>query len=425
MFGSDGAQVNGEQMLGARIRVVGVGGAGGHALNTMIERKLQGVEFVALNTDLQDLGANLAPARIQLGEKSTRGLGTGGNIELGREAALEAADAIRRALQGADMVFIVAGMGGGTGTGASPVVAQIARELGALTVALVTKPFLFEAKGRFKRAEEGIRALQEAVDTLMVVSNEKLATVVDKGTFVLDAFRQVDEVLYQAVRAIADLITVHGFINLDFADVRAVMSEKGLALMGCASASGEDRAIRAAQAAMNSPFLEGVAIQNARGVLINLTGSATMTFGEVYAAASLIRQQVHDDANVIFGAVIDETMDDEIRVTVVATGFPPVDAQTPSAEFVSEQAGTDARRTNGTRASAGIEDQRSQGERRKVLVGSVDDLDAEPVVHRVMDGRGERNISSYDDTQEPYTINGDSPNRDDLAIPAFIRRGRR
>lgn len=432
MFGLDDRRGDGYESLGAKIRVVAVGGAGGHAVNMMVERNLQGVEFVALNTDAQDLAANLAPTKIQLGEKLTRGLGTGGNAEMGREAALEAADAIRRALQGADLVFLAAGMGGGTGTGATPVVAQIARELGALTVGMVTKPFSFEAKARLKRAEAGIQELQGVVDTLMIVSNERLASVVDKGTFVLDAFRQIDEVLYQAVRAIADLITVHGFINLDFADVRTVMSEKGLALMGCASAAGEDRAVRAAQAAMNSPFLEGVSIQNARGVLINITGSATMTFGEVYAAANLIRQQVQDDANVIFGAVIDETMEDEVRVTVVATGFRAAELGAAPVEVPSSGAAQqDVHATSGANGrpavGSGSQIPRGAGQKQRVFVGRVEDGENGPVFHPSPPARtlaSGRQASSEGQAELPYAAKPEDEQQEDLRIPAFVRRGR-
>ncbi len=429
MFGLDERRGDRQEPIGAKIRVVAVGGGGGHAVNLMVQRNLQGVEIIALNTDAQDLAANLAPVKIQLGEKLTRGLGTGGNVELGREAAVEASDVIRRALQGSDLVFIAAGMGGGTGTGAAPVVAQIARELGALTVGMVTKPFAFEGETRRKRAEDGIRTLREFVDTLMIVSNERLASVVGENTFFLEAFRQVDEVLFQAVRAIADLVTVHGFINLDFADVRAVMSEKGLALMGCGSATGEDRGVRAAEAAMNGPLLEGVSIQDARGVLINITGSATITFGEVYAAASLIRQQVKDDANVIFGAVIDETMEDEIRVTVVATGFkdayierPAADTRSPRwAQTPGAAHGADGSRT----AVAKEEPRRESSHKQRVFVGWVEDGDEEPVFRPSSGSR--RRVAVPDEplseeAETPYLLNRDSTEKEDLDIPAFLRR---
>ncbi len=272
-------------------------------------------------TDAQALEANRAAVKIQLGEKITKGLGAGANPEIGRRAALEDHDRIREYLAGADMIFLTAGMGGGTGTGGAPIIARVAREVGALTVGVVTKPFVFEGKKRILQAEEGIRELKENVDTLIVIPNQRLLSIAAKTTTMLEAFQKADDVLLQAVRGISDLIVTPGLINLDFADVRTVMAEMGLALMGAASASGENRAVEAAQRAMSSPLLEDISIQGARGVLINITGGPDLCLYEVNEAAMMIQEEADDDANIIFGAVIDEKMKDEIRITVIATGF--------------------------------------------------------------------------------------------------------
>jgi cell division protein FtsZ len=301
--------------LNARIKVIGIGGGGGNAVNTMIGGKLNGVEFLVANTDAQSLDASRAPVRIQLGGAVTKGLGAGANPEIGRRAALE------DYLAGSDMIFITAGMGGGTGTGGAPVIARVAREVGALTVGVVTKPFIFEGKKRMRQAEEGIAELKSSVDTLIVIPNQRLLSIAAKTTTMLEAFHKADEVLLQAVRGISDLIITPGLINLDFADVRTVMAEMGLALMGASTATGENRAIEAAQRAISSPLLEDISIQGARGVLINITGGPDLCLHEVNEAASMIQEEAHDEANIIFGAVIDETMLDEIRITVIATGF--------------------------------------------------------------------------------------------------------
>jgi cell division protein FtsZ len=307
--------------LNARIKVIGIGGGGGNAVNTMIGGKLNGVEFLVANTDAQSLDASRAPVRIQLGGGVTKGLGAGANPEIGRRAALEDQETIKEYLTGSDMIFITAGMGGGTGTGGAPVVARVAREVGALTVGVVTKPFIFEGKKRMRQAEEGIAELKSSVDTLIVIPNQRLLSIAAKTTTMLEAFHKADEVLLQAVRGISDLIITPGLINLDFADVRTVMAEMGLALMGASTATGENRAIEAAQRAISSPLLEDISIQGARGVLINITGGPDLCLHEVNEAASMIQEEAHDDANIIFGAVIDETMMDEIRITVIATGF--------------------------------------------------------------------------------------------------------
>lgn len=306
---------------GARIKVIGIGGGGGNAVNTMIAGKLTGVDFIVANTDVQAIEANRAKIKIQLGEKLSKGLGAGANPDIGRQAALEDQDRIREYLSGADMVFITAGMGGGTGTGGAPVVARVAREEGALTVAVVTKPFLFEGKKRMRQAEDGIRELKENVDTLITIPNQKLLSVAGKTTTLMEAFQKADDVLLQAVRGISDLIVTPGLINLDFADIRTVMSEMGLALMGAASASGENRSVEAARKAIASPLLDDVSIHGARGVLINITGGPELSLHEVSEAATLIQEEAHEDANIIFGAVIDDKIKDEIRITVIATGF--------------------------------------------------------------------------------------------------------
>ncbi len=305
----------------ARIKVIGVGGSGGNAINTMINFGLEGVEFITVNTDAQALNANSAAERIAIGANITRGLGAGADPERGRKAALEDAQRLKEALEGADMVFVTAGMGGGTGTGAAPVVAQLAREAGALTVGVVTKPFMFEGRQRARRAEQGLRMLGEHVDTLITIPNEKLMTLADDELTFVDAFRKADEVLYQAVKGISDLITLDGIVNVDFADVTTVMSGMGRALMGTGCAKGEGRAKIAAEQAVTSPLLDDISVQGATGVLINVVGGPDMRMKEIQEAASLIQEQAHEDANIIFGASIDENMGDVLKVTVIATGF--------------------------------------------------------------------------------------------------------
>jgi len=306
---------------GAKLKVVGIGGGGGNALNTMIETGLQGVEFIACNTDKQALGSNLAAVKVQLG----LGLGAGGKPEVGLQAAEESRDKVREALEGADMVFVTAGMGGGTGTGGAPVVAKIAKEMGALTVAVVTKPFNFEGKRRMRQAEEGIERLRDEVDTIIIIPNQKLLAVAGSDTTLIDAFRKADDVLLKGVKAIADLILEQGAVNLDFADVKSVMealdSQGELALMGTGQASGEDRAVKAAAEAISCPLLENVSIEGARGVLINITGSADLKLCEVTAAADLVKKATAEDAAIYWGQVIDSSLDEEVQVTVIATGF--------------------------------------------------------------------------------------------------------
>ena len=307
--------------LGAKIKVIGVGGGGGNALNTMILAGLTGVDFIAANTDCQALQHNRAVTKIQLGALITKGLGAGANPEVGRQAALEDKEKITAALAGADMVFVTAGMGGGTGTGGAPVIADLARQMGALTVGVVTKPFIFEGKRRQKQAEGGLNELKGAVDTLITIPNQRLLAVADERTTLLDTFKKADEVLLNAVQGISDLITIPGLINVDFADVRTIMSNMGVALMGTGTASGPDRALVAAKQAVESPLLEDAHIDGATGILINITGGGNMTLVEVNQACSLIQEAAHEDANIIFGSVIDDAMGDVIKITVIATGF--------------------------------------------------------------------------------------------------------
>lgn len=306
-----------------KIRVLGIGGGGNNAINNMIKSQLSGVEFIAANTDLQALSSSLADQRIQLGTTLTKGLGAGANPEIGRNATLEDAEKIREALEGSDMVFITAGMGGGTGTGGAPVAAQMCKELGVLTVAVVTRPFHFEGNRRLKQADEGIKELRKAVDTLITIPNDRLIALATKKATFLEMLQKADDVLLYAVKGISDLIVVPGHINLDFADVKSIMSEMGIALMGTGVASGENRALEAAQRAISSPLLEDISISGARAVLMNITASSSLGFEEVTEASTLIRKEVHEEANIIWGTAIDESMEDNLRVTVVATGINP------------------------------------------------------------------------------------------------------
>ncbi len=307
--------------LQAKIKVVGVGGSGGNALNTMIQAGLEGVEFIAANTDTQALALNLAPEKIQLGGSLTRGLGAGAQPEVGRKAALEDAKRIAEVLEGADMVFVTAGMGGGTGTGAAPIISQIARDQGALTVAVVTKPFQFEGRRRMKNAIEGIEDLGGSVDTIITIPNEKLIDIAEDDMSMLEAFRRADDVLLQAVRGISDLIVHTGTINVDFADVKTIMSANGRALMGTGYGRGDNRALEAAEIAVNSPLLDDISIQGATGILINFTAGPDIKTKEISQAASFIQQAAHEEANIIFGLVTDPDMGDVVKVTVIATGF--------------------------------------------------------------------------------------------------------
>ena len=393
------------EQMDARIKVIGVGGGGGNAINNMIQSQLEGVEFIVANTDAQALARNHAPTRIQMGEGITRGLGAGAKPEVGMRAAEESRDRILESMTGADMVFITAGMGGGTGTGAAPVIAQVARELGILTVAVVTKPFSFEGKRRLRFAEDGLAELRKHVDTVITIPNQKLLGVVGKNTTILEAFRKADDVLHQAVRGITDLITVPGLINVDFADVRTVMDEMGQAMMGAAEATGDTRALDAATNAISSPLLDDVSIHGARGVLINITGGYNLALQEVDEAATVVRDMADEDAIIVFGAVLDESMEDSVRVTVVATGigtaekvaFPSTEAkaQTPAARFINRQQ-PPPRVKEAVKEAVKEEDQESKktrGARRRIA-----------------------NLEDYDHTFDQVN------KEDSFDIPTFLRR---
>ena len=390
--------------LTARIKVIGVGGGGGNAVNTMIRSKLTGVDFLVANTDAQALERSQALNKIQLGESVTKGLGAGANPEVGRRAALENQDQLKEQLSGSDMVFITAGMGGGTGTGGAPVIARLAREAGALTVGVVTKPFVFEGKRRLRQAEEGIEELKESVDTLIVIPNQRLLSIAAKTTTMLEAFNKADDVLLQAVRGISDLIITPGLINLDFADVRTVMAEMGLALMGSATASGENRAVEAAQKAISSPLLEDISIHGARGVLINITGGPDLGVHEINEAASMIQEEADDDANIIFGAVIDENLTDEIRITVIATGFTDTkEEQKPVVINLAPIAPTPAPKN-----------------KKIVHLGTiVDDLEA-PTWQRKKQGSDETEKVTLNNST--FQLNKNDDEDDTYDIPTFLRR---
>jgi cell division protein FtsZ len=306
---------------GARIKVIGVGGGGGNAVNRMVRSGLDGVEFIVANTDRQALQNNAAPIKLQIGSKLTKGLGAGADPNVGRSAALEDTEKIIQALDGADMIFVTTGLGGGTGTGAAPVIASLASELGALTVAVVTKPFKFEGKKRQLQAERGLEALRDCVDTIITIPNERLLTIIDKTTPLTDAFATADDVLRQAIQGISDLILVPGLINLDFADVKTIMNGMGLAMMGTGVAEGDDRAVEAARRAISSPLLEGASVNGARGVIINITGGTDLSLVEVSTASTIVQEAADEDANIIFGAVVDPELKGKVKITVIATGF--------------------------------------------------------------------------------------------------------
>ena len=365
----------------ARIKVVGVGGGGCNAVNRMILEGMSGVEFIAINTDAQALLLSKAEIRVRIGDKATRGLGAGGNPEMGQKAAEESAEDLYEVLRGSDMVFVTAGLGGGTGTGAAATVAQIAKEVGALTIGVVTRPFTFEGARRMKSAESGITRLKEHADTLIVIPNDRLLQIVDKKASLQDAFRTADDVLRQGIQGISELITVPGMINLDFADVRAIMSEGGAALMAVGTASGEDRARIAAEEAISSKLLD-ITIDGARGILFNVTGGPDLTLFEVNQAAAIIKETAHPDVNLIFGAVIDENMGDEVRITVIATGFDRAGVrQTPAYE---------------TRSSSRTEE-------------------SKPATHTNSQHNEQRSNAASSEFQ-PHVFN-----TDDLDIPAFLR----
>lgn len=392
--------------LNALIRVIGVGGGGGNAVNNMIRSGLTGVEFVVANTDAQSLQGNLAEIKLQIGGQHTKGLGAGADPEVGRIAANEDYDTIRDALEGSDMVFVTAGLGGGTGTGAAPIIARVARqEIGALTVAVVTKPFLFEGKRRMRQAEEGIDQLRREVDTLIIIPNQKLLALKKDISF-LDAFRKADDVLLQGVRGISDLVTVNGLINLDFADVKTVMKEKGVALMGTGSAIGESRVEEATRMAVNSPLLDDISMTGARGVLINVTGSSNLTLTEINDAITVIQNQAHDDANIIFGAVIDEEMSDAVNVTVIATGFGKEDKTVPSYNEEHEEVERSPRPARSCRSEP--------MEARTIIPGEPREVQIPPFIRRTKREQTSLHVASDDD----YGTNSE----EDLDIPTFLRK---
>ena len=366
----------------AKLKVVGVGGAGGNAVNRMIGAGLRGVEFIAANTDVQALNQSLAPSRIQIGPNNTRGLGSGGDPQVGKRSAEEDEQGIADALSESDMVFITAGMGGGTGTGAAPVVARLAKQTGALTVAVVTKPFLFEGRRRMRQAEEGLAELRAEVDTLIVIPNERLLAVVEKGTSLTEAFSVADEVLLKATKGISDLVTVPGLVNLDFADVKAVMSNRGNALMGTGRATGQGRAIEAAQAAVSSPLLEDVSISGAEGVLVNITGGRDLTLHEVNEAASVVVGAAGEEANVIFGAVIDPNMDGELLITVIATGFGQAE---PRLRVVPQMAANRAEDDHMVRPQAWGQGREQNGRKTWDRTPRTESLDVPAFLRRQMD----------------------------------------
>jgi cell division protein FtsZ len=319
-----------ERETGARIKVIGVGGGGGNAVNRMVRTGLDGVDFIVANTDLQALQNNAAPIKLQIGAKLTKGLGAGADPNVGRSAALEDTEKIIQAIDGADMIFVTTGLGGGTGTGAAPVIAALACELGALTVAVVTRPFKFEGRKRQAQAERGLDALRDCVDTIITIPNDRLLSIIERSTPLIDAFATVDDVLRQAIQGISDLILVPGLINLDFADVKTIMAGMGLAMMGTGVAEGEDRAVEAARRAISSPLLEGACVNGARGVIINVTGGPDLSLVEVSDASTIIQEAADEDANIIFGAVVDPEIKGKIKITVIATGFGPAAAARPA-----------------------------------------------------------------------------------------------
>jgi len=395
-----------ERQNSALIRVIGAGGGGGNAVNNMIRAGLHGVQFIAANTDAQSLQHNLAQIKLQIGRQQTKGLGAGADPEIGRIAANEDYDALRDALEGSDMVFITAGLGGGTGTGAAPIIARIARqEVGALTIAVVTKPFLFEGTKRMRQAEEGIESLRSEVDTLIVLPNQKLLSLKRDISFV-DAFRKADDVLLQGVKGISDLITTNGLINLDFADVKTIMKEKGVALMGTGTASGESRIDEATRLAIHSPLLEEISMAGARGVLINITGPSNIGLSEINDAVSIIRDEAHEDANIIFGAVISEEMQDSVSVTVIATGF----GRTECPSLTN-------REVRVTPRPARISEDEEEMEKpmaRTVIPSQPTDMNIPAFIRRSQREKNGRHLGLV----ENFATEGE----EDLDIPAFLRK---
>ena len=388
----------------ARMKVVGVGGAGGNAVNRMVDEDLEGVEFISANTDAQALKSSQAQITLQLGKKLTRGLGAGARPEIGRQAIAESEDEVRKALEGADLVFITAGMGGGTGTGAAPIIGEIARELGALTIGIVTRPFAFEGKKRARQADQGLAELRKAVDTMIIVPNDRILSVVGKGTTFKDALKKADEVLLNATQGISDLIRVTGEVNVDFADVRTVMACRGPALMGSGFGEGENRATEAAQEAISSPLLDDVSIKGARGVLINITGGMDLAIDEVTQVSTIIQEEAGDEAEIIFGAVHDESLEGKLRVTVIATGFD--DASGTEEEQVIRP---DFRRPSASRGRP-IRTQQNQMPERRVAMGGGS---SDPIE------RSDRGVVPFNRPPERVV---ERSQIGELDIPTFIRR---
>jgi len=411
----------------AKIKVIGVGGGGGNAVNNMIQSSMQGVEFITANTDLQAINKSMAEYKIQLGEQLTKGLGAGANPEIGKNAALESIDTVRECIGECDMVFVTAGMGGGTGTGAAPVMAQAAKEAGALTVGVVTKPFYFEGKQRRLQAERGIRELSEVVDSIITIPNDRLLQLAAKKATFLEMLKKADEILYYAVKGIADLITVHGLINLDFADVQAVMSGGGLALMGTGIAKGEGRAREAAMKAVTSPLLEGVSIEGARGLLINVTCAPDMTIEEVSEATNLISDQVHDDADIFFGTVFDNEVGDEMRITVIATGIEQSVDQVPEE---TSQTGSGRVAQISPRGTAAQAPRRERPRRPMQQRIASQDPNVPAYLRRGgQDNSAEAQEQTYARTRNAASSNAAGPGEeefifeeDEFEIPAFIRK---
>jgi cell division protein FtsZ len=416
-----------EQVLGAQIKVIGVGGGGCNAINAMVRSGLSGVEFITMNTDKQALVKSLAHKKVQLGLKLTKGLGAGANPAVGKSAADESKEAIYEALKGADMVFITAGMGGGTGTGAAPVVAEVARELGALTVAVVTKPFMFEAPKRTRVAEQGLASLKENVDTLIQIPNQRLLSIVDKKTTVLEAFSKADEVLLNAVQGISDLINISGHINLDFADVRTVMSNRGLALMGTGIATGENRAATAAHMAISSPLLEDVSIRGATGIIINITGPEDLNLHEINEAVSLVTEEADRDAEVIFGNVFNNKIGDAVKVTVIATGFrKPESAKTAATQPQSENQASGIQQHaihQPTRPEPSVSIPSQQA--AQAPADEEGDLEVESAqIEPVSGGKQEQlSFSLLQAKKIAQELGLKSTKEEDLEIPAFLRKG--
>ena len=388
-----------EELQPAKIKVIGVGGGGCNAVNRMIRAKLEGVEFITANTDLQALKLSQAPVKLQLGAKLTKGLGAGANPEVGRKAALEDTEKIIEALEGSDMIFITSGLGGGTGSGAAPVVASLASELGALSVAVVTKPFAFEGKRRMMQAEQALQELIGAVDTVIVIPNERLMDTVERGTSFFDAFRIADDILRQAVQGISDIITVPGIINRDFADVKAIMHGQGYAVMGTAVATGTNRAVDAANRAIASPLLEDNTIQGAQGILINISGSSSLTLHEVHEASSVIQKAAHENANIIFGAVQDDNMKDSVKITVIAAGF------------------KDANKKNIHQKQSFLPKTWKAGHEMPDMPVQ---QDLPNVVHQVQQ-RGSGFVLTNPESNNVREVSQDVPS-DDLDVPTFLRR---